>query len=331
MQRARHFAFSVVVALGVLAVLEGGLRLCGFEREIAPVSLRFGYPNPREIGSVFVPDPRLFWRMRPGSTFDAEAPVPINALGYRGPVPLSPRPVGRSRVVVLGDSVAFGGAVAWPELLAERTGAEVLNFGVPGYTIVQGSRQWRLEAAALHPDVVVVAFGWNDHWLAKGGLADEARAVPSRREAAFSLALSRLRLAQAAHAIVGSAAPAPAPSTPVRRVPLETFRRELDALVGTAASSGARVVVLLLPSGLREDAFPTYLLDVGFTPSAKEAVDDHALWAAAAREVATARGAEVVDPQERFVAPGLFSRDGIHPTAEGYRVLADAVAEALAR
>jgi hypothetical protein len=69
--------------------------------------------------------------MRPGSTFDAEAPVPINALGYRGPVPTTSPSDGPKRVVVMGDSVAFGASTSFPELLAQQLGSqfEVLNFG----------------------------------------------------------------------------------------------------------------------------------------------------------------------------------------------------------
>ena len=328
-----HAVASFGIALAVLAALEGALRIAGFEREIAPVSLRFGYPNPREIGSIFVPDPELFWRLRPGSVFDAEAPVPINALGYRGPIPERPRAPGRRRVAVLGDSVAFGGPVAWPEILAERTGAEVLNFGVPGYTAVQGERQWTRDVAPLLPDVVVVAYGWNDHWVAQGGLPDAAREVPSPRVAALTLALSRLRLAQAARALVGEAAPThgPASAGAVRRVPLDDYRRALDRLIAGASAAGAKVLVVALPSGLRAEEFPDYLLALGFTPSGREAIDDHARWGLVAREAALAHGASFLDPSERFGAPMLFSRDGIHPTAEGHRVLAEAIGEALPR
>ncbi|HEX6850111.1 MAG TPA: SGNH/GDSL hydrolase family protein [Candidatus Polarisedimenticolaceae bacterium] len=334
MQRVAHVAVSTAVAFGVLVLLEGALRLAGFEREITPVSLRFGYPDPREIGSVFTPDPELFWRLRPGSEFDAEASVAINPLGYRGPVPLDPRPAGRTRIAVLGDSVAFGGAVAWPEILADRTGAEVLNFGVPGYTVVQGSRQWARDVAPLRPDVVVVAYGWNDHWVAKGGLPDSARTVPSRGRAAFELGLSRLRLAQAAHAILGTAAsaePGPAPPGATRRVPPSDYRETLDRLLAAASGSGARVLVLALPSGLRESDFPSYLLDLGFTPSARDAIEDHARWAALARDAAEKHGAAFLDPSDRFASAGLFSRDGIHPSAEGHHVLAEAVEGALPR
>jgi lysophospholipase L1-like esterase len=234
---------------------------------------------------------------------------------------------------VLGDSVAFGGAVAWPEILAERTGDEVLNFGVPGYTAVQGTRQWTRDVAPLAPDVAIVAYGWNDHWVAKGGLPDAARAVPSRGEAAFALWLSRLRLAQAVRAIVGTdvSEPGPAPPGATRRVPPEDYRSALDALVAAASGSGARVLVVALPSGLREEDFPTYLLDLGFTPGAKDAIEDHARWAAIAREVAAARGAAFLDPSDRFTARALFSRDGIHPTADGHRVLAEAIEGALPR
>jgi lysophospholipase L1-like esterase len=330
---AIHGIVSCGIALAVLAALEVALRLAGFQREIAPLSLRFGYPNPREIGSIFVPDAELFWRLKPGSTFDAEAPVPINALGYRGPVPTEPRVAGRARIAVLGDSVAFGGPAAWPEILAASTGAEVLNFGVPGYTAVQGARQWESDVASLRPDAVVVAYGWNDHWVAKGGLPDAAREVPSPRAAALSLALSRLRLAQAARALLGSAdrGAAPAPPGAMRRVPLDDYRAALDSLLAAARGSGARVLVVALPSGLRESDFPGYLLELGFTPSPREAIDDHARWAAAAREVAAERGASFLDPADRFVSRELFSRDGIHPTPEGHRVLAEAVEEALPR
>jgi lysophospholipase L1-like esterase len=114
-------------------------------------------------------------------------------------------------------------------------------------------------------------------------------------------------------------------------VPLPDFRAALGGLVDAATGDGARVLVVALPSGLREPDFPTYLLDLGFTPSAKDAIEDHARWAAVAREVAEARGASFLDPSGRFAAGALFSRDGIHPTAEGQRVLAEAVEGALPR
>jgi hypothetical protein len=76
LHRLRDAGISAAIAIGVLAAIELALRLAGYSHDVAPMTLRFGYPNPREIVDVFRPDPELFWRMRPGSTFDAEGRSP---------------------------------------------------------------------------------------------------------------------------------------------------------------------------------------------------------------------------------------------------------------
>ena len=216
MKAIRSALVVLAIALGGLALLEGGLRLAGFTREAAPVVLRFGYPDPREIVDLFRPDPRLFWRFRPDSVFDAETPVAINSAGYRGPLPAASPLESLMRVAVLGDSVAFGGEGDWTADLALQLSrgsdgqpVEVLNFGVPGYTVIQGERQYEDDVRRLQPDLVILAYGWNDHWLAQGGLADHQRAFPSPGRARLALLLTRLRLVQALHALMPSP-PAPA-------------------------------------------------------------------------------------------------------------------------
>lgn len=333
MKRILHVLVSVAVALGILGAAEAVLRLAGFEREAAPLSLRFGYPNPREIVGVFRADPRLFWRLRPGSVFDAEAPVPINAAGYRGPVPAAERPTGLVRVAVMGDSVAFGAGSAWPEILERRLAerlaphpVEVLNFGVPGYSVVQGLRQFEDDVASLRPDVVVIAYGWNDHWLARGGLPDAERVVPGRARATLELWLARLRLTQAIHAALPRPSPAPVPagSGAPRRVPADVYEATVRRLVASARSTGAAVLVVGLPSGLREDAVPGYLLDDGFTPSGEDAVHDHALYIERARAAARAEGAVFVEPPAGF-GPEGFLRDRIHFDDDGHARFAAAL------
>ena len=50
------------------------------------------------------------------------------------------------------------------------------------------------------------------------------------------------------------------------------------------------------------------------------------------RRIARDRGATLVDVSEAFGGDlSLLSADGLHPTAEGYRVMAQAFAEAIAR
>ncbi len=336
----RTFVVSLAIALAVLGLAEGGLRAIGFEHDAAPVVFRFGYPNPREMTGLFRADPRLFWRFRPGTVFDAEAPVPINERGYRGPEPLYPRPPGLLRIAVLGDSVAFGSASAWPEILAERLGrsvrgraVEVLNFAVPGYTVVQGLRQFEDEVLPLAPDVVLVAFGWNDHWLARGGLPDADRDRRTLEENRFALALARLRLTQALHALLPET-DAGAVGSGARRVPPLVFEAHLVRLLEAARSAGAVPVAIELPSALTETDVPGYLVDDGFTPSARDAVADHARYADLARGAAERTAARWVGTAESFAPHGvpdtsLFTADRIHLSAAGHALLASLVERSL--
>ena len=339
MKAIRSALVVLAIALGGLALLEGGLRLAGFTREAAPVVLRFGYPDPREIVDLFRPDPRLFWRFRPDSVFDAETPVAINSAGYRGPLPAASPLESLMRVAVLGDSVAFGGEGDWTADLALQLSrgsdglpVEVLNFGVPGYTVIQGERQYEDDVRRLQPDLVILAYGWNDHWLAQGGLADHQRAFPSPGRARLALLLTRLRLVQALHALMPSP-PAPASTGgSSRRVPPQIFREHLQALAVRAREDGAAVIILGLPSALFADDFPPYLVDMGFALSPAAAVADHAAYLQLATEAGAAAGVEFIDLQPLFSGPDgllrrdLFSPDGIHPVPAGHQVIADHLA-----
>jgi len=343
-KRAANILIPCLLAVLGLVLVEGVLRLAGFSREAAPVVLRFGYPNPREMVDLFRPDPRLFWRFQPGSVFDADGPVAINAAGYRGPLPLAGKPEGGLRVAVLGDSVAFGGATSWPRELRGLLGAafpgrqvEVLNFGVPGYTVIQGERQYADEVSALQPEVVILAYGWNEHWLAAGGLPDHERSFPSQRRARLALFLTRLRLVQALNGLLPAAAGvSPPPGEPARRrVPQEVFRLRLENLARRARQEGHLVLVLGLPSALSADAFPPYLVDMGFARDPDSALVDHAAYRAAAARAARGAGVMYVDLQpvmDEVRAHGpdtFFSADGIHPDEAGQRVLAAALLPAM--
>ncbi len=108
-------------------------------------------------GGLLVADPELGYRYNP-------ALPGVNSLGLRGPEPVSPKPAGRRRLIVLGDSVAapLDGFVA---LLAKRLGAgwEVINAAVPGYTTYQERRLLERDLLALRPDLVVLQYCLNDN------------------------------------------------------------------------------------------------------------------------------------------------------------------------
>ena len=103
------------------------------------------------------------WRGRPGAVAPmGDGRVTLNAMGYRGREGRVPKEPGQTRVVVLGDSIAFGYGVAdeqaFPQVLDGRdNGLEVVNLGVEGYGPGQELLVLRREGLSAGPDVVVLA------------------------------------------------------------------------------------------------------------------------------------------------------------------------------
>lgn len=71
-----------------------------------------------------------------------------------------------SVVLSLGDSLTAGAGVtpeqAWPALLAQRTGWQVINGGVNGDTSAQGLQRLPALLDEYHPALVLVTLGGND-------------------------------------------------------------------------------------------------------------------------------------------------------------------------
>jgi hypothetical protein len=98
----RSAVFMLVGCLLVPALLlaaEGVLALLGAD---GPGSGSSGIDRLHQYSAVYG------WEPRPGRYVDSGQVIPINRKGYRGPEALASPAPGRRRVVVLGDSVAFG-------------------------------------------------------------------------------------------------------------------------------------------------------------------------------------------------------------------------------
>lgn len=166
--RARGRGWRALGAIALFLVLgEAAARWTGFVDRVNPM--------PRRL-YVATDVPDLPYRLRPGVDLEVQGSrVTVNELGMRERAIPSSRPApGTRRVLVLGDSVAFGWLQeadrAFPRLLEgdlRRAGgawarAEVLNAGVPGYAATTEAAWFREHGEALHPDVVVVAVNLND-------------------------------------------------------------------------------------------------------------------------------------------------------------------------
>ena len=303
---------GAVIAAAVVA--EGALRLTHFHYQPFP-EVQFGWPEPQVIVNDFTPDPDVLWVTR---DYDRR---------------LAAARASHPAVIFLGDScVEFS---TYPRLALDRIRAVdgALSTGtklsVPGWSSEQGRVQFDRDVASLHPRIVVVEFGWNDHWDAFG--------MPDRqahRSAAAVWAADHFRLVQAyARASDGLTAHRH-PEAP-RRVPLAEYRENLATIVRHAAGAGARVVLVTAPSDHEPGHEPEYL-KARHLRHLTTLVPLHASYVQATRDVAAATGATLCDAAARVNDTGqerrsFFRHDGIHFTAVGDRFMAATVAACVLR
>jgi lysophospholipase L1-like esterase len=144
---------STAVVLGLGVALEGLLRLRAHAEG-----------GERGLESLHVYSETYGWTLRRGFRHRADArTISVNRLGYRGREHGLVRTDGVPRVVMLGDSIAFGPGVDDTETFSHRLdsgagGPEVVNLGVMGYGTDQALLKLEREGLAFGPDVVVLHF-----------------------------------------------------------------------------------------------------------------------------------------------------------------------------
>lgn len=288
------------------------------------------------------------YALRPGarSQLDASSNVvyEVNPDGYRGPVaPLQKLDDGRLRVLVLGDSVAFGYGVEEEETFARRLeatsdgadGMEVLNFGVGGYNPYNEAALFQAKGPPYHPDIVLVQFCINDlndptsHFDAQtslelGRIPDAAFPDPAERADSAERASCVVhpcgcsRVCSAALGIVrrwtSSAAPLDAAALAPRNLTAGPSRQWIGDLyqeIATASHQiGARFAVVVFP--YRDQA------EAGASAEVQEQLS----------QLGRERGFAVIDLLPAFRAADtdepLFL-DLWHPTTAGHRVAAEEI------
>jgi len=162
-------------------MLELGLRLAGYSRpqidlhgQMKTLQAAAESLNTRFSTDAFASDPFLLWRLRKGGNLYG---LTVADDGTLENIQESPPPVktqhGRIiRVLCLGDSVTAIRYRTYPETAARLAdgsttgpGLVAWNASVPGYTTEQAIRRLP-ELEDVKPDVVVICFGWNDHFPA---------------------------------------------------------------------------------------------------------------------------------------------------------------------
>ncbi len=183
---AQNLLLALASTIFFLIVLEGAARLLG-QRPCVVQSV-----TAEGAGRGVLLHPLRLYELVPGSTFtfDREAAIRhnlspdyldewerityrVNSLGLRGPEVSEVKLPGTSRIVVLGDSVAFGWGVEEEdslvhqlqqqfERLSSKGRFEVWNAGVPGYATWQELQYLLERGSTFDPDLILIAFLFND-------------------------------------------------------------------------------------------------------------------------------------------------------------------------
>ncbi len=163
---ARLFLFSLITITLLIGALE-------FSAGAARKLLRFA---PHDSGGgLYIRHETRQWAMKPNysGVMNRITSVTTNELGFRSP-PLKEYLDAPRRLLVLGDSVAFGWGVSaeesWPHILqgllnrssddSNRVG--VMNTGTVGYGTCHEASVLREQGSRLRPDLIVLQFFPND-------------------------------------------------------------------------------------------------------------------------------------------------------------------------
>lgn len=287
-----------------LALVEVALRLAHFEYRLMP-TVQFGWPDPQTITERYLADPDLFWVTR----------------DYREKLRTARRT--HPEIVFMGDSCTEFGT--YPARTLEALAAEGaavrtgIHLAAGGWSSEQGLVQLQRDVIPLHPKVVVIFFGWNDHWMALGPTDPDLHFA--RR---FLWLADHSRIAQAAlKARVGlSTRGAERP----HRVPPDRYRTNLVRMAALAAGSGIRPVLVTAPSNYVAGHEPEYLLRRHIR-RLSDVIPIHQQYVQLTRDAARESGAVLCDAAAAFASlPGpherYFKSDAIHFTAEGDQQLA---------
>lgn len=347
----KKIVFSVVMVLGCFGLLELGLWLARIGEPPAIGVLRFGYDSGIPVfdsdgiereGELFrdVPlfeaDPLLFWKPIANTPFTGADGLRLSTPARKQKEP------GVYRVGVIGDSCSFLGMDLYPNRFARKVGeaaggkVEVVNASCPGYTSFQGARRLA-DVWSWQPDVIVVYFGWNDHWKSLNGQTD--RDVMQRQllsdKAQSWLGMSRLFWCL--YTLRSNLAPAVSVGASPVRVPPDHYRENLQTMLREATERDCPVIFITAPSAYLPGQVPRWAYEF-FGQIYRMSPEDisnipqtHAAYNDIVREVAeSSSSALLLDIAKQWSAPGelekhpeRFRGDRIHLTEAGHQEIAE--------
>lgn len=329
--------------LMVFGLLLGGTLLVGTEIALK----RAGFPD-NSANPVPEYSTTRGYRLSPNEYrhFDGwNTEYTLNELGLRDRPLDAKRKPGEYRIFCMGNSCVFGtggwisDSEPYPQQLAidlqsrlPDYSVRVLNAGIPGYSSRQGIALYHEVLRPYRPDLVIIAYAWNDHWRDRftEETQERLRRVSEKlnRSVLLSTLYRRVEGDTAFFQLMDSLLLSVIPQTIVARVPLPDFKRNLGALIDQVRADGAEALLLTLPtdSNLARPG-------VGwFEGEPFEAYLEHPLYNDAIRAVANEKKALLFDAaaniERRLPAEQLFL-DFVHYNQRGHRLMARELAGAI--
>ncbi|MBT3317705.1 SGNH/GDSL hydrolase family protein [bacterium] len=293
----------ISISIGLL-LTEGFLRVTGYG-EIDP-QMRFDMNTKAALQKgQFVSDKELFWKLPGGniSQFDRA----INAVHPDRQVPYSDK----KKVLVLGDSCSRLSIKTLPysAMLQEKMpDAVVYNASVPGYSSHQGLLWLKKQLLQLKPDIVVVYFGWNDHWRTTG---------TTDKQYSDSMSKSGPRLL--------SLFDKKEKISPLR-VPVEQYRNNLYAIASAVENAGANTLFVVAPYKFSNEA-KQRLVSTGYLTYNDNATSLHREYLKEVLQMSDIEGCYIANAATIFSKTEsdepLLHRDGIHLTDIGHNLMSE--------
>lgn len=167
-ERILTILMAIVGPLLLIGLLEGIAYV--WERTQANSVYAWELVASRRMEWVKYPEPGAgYTLMKPDSHYEWQSiPVDINSRGLRGPETTYEKPPGTYRILNLGDSVVMGWGVRLEDTYGQRlelllnedsgNGAsfEVINAGVPGWSLENALAYLQAEGLKYEPDLVVL-------------------------------------------------------------------------------------------------------------------------------------------------------------------------------
>lgn len=326
--------FLSIAVLNLCAIVpELSLRIANFRYESG---IQFGYPRPSNF-IRYEPDEQLFWKLK------ASEPD-VNSLGFPGKKIIVPKSENVLRLLFLGDSCTQQG---YPEIVARLLNDkysnrsetfESITLAVAGYSSYQGRILADMYGTKFEPELVIVYFGWNDHWQAYRSKDSEKKITLKKNKwiELRNLLYCYSRLIQANSWIwdklTGSVVTEPIEEV---RVPIDEYRENLTHIRTIFVKANIPILFITAPTSHYQVGVPDYLVEAKFVQNKQSGITLHQAYNQEVRNIARFKQCFLLDLEAAFNSlpeenlRELFIHDGIHFTQSGLMKVAECISESI--